>query len=291
MGGSTKMKEKSQLFIRLKQSKFFVIGFTVCMLLVTLSIIAPFIIVHDPKMPYLVNSLNAPQYFSKGWSGNILGADNLGRDILTRLLIGSRYSLFIAIVAVFLGSTIGIILGLYSGYYGGWLDNLIMRFIDIQIAIPPLLLALAIVAILGPSIYNLIFVLTLLVIPSSARLIRSNVLVVRELEFISASRVLGASDMWIMFSQILPNAITPILILASQGIGLNILIEGNLSFLGVGIQPPTPSWGVMIADGREYLTTAPWIVMAPGAGMLIAVLAFNFLGDGLRDALDPKMKA
>lgn len=285
------MKEKSQLFIRLKQSKFFVIGFTVCMLLVTLSIIAPFIIVHDPKMPYLVNSLNAPQYFSKGWSGNILGADNLGRDILTRLLIGSRYSLFIAIVAVFLGSTIGIILGLYSGYYGGWLDNLIMRFIDIQIAIPPLLLALAIVAILGPSIYNLIFVLTLLVIPSSARLIRSNVLVVRELEFISASRVLGASDMWIMFSQILPNAITPILILASQGIGLNILIEGNLSFLGVGIQPPTPSWGVMIADGREYLTTAPWIVMAPGAGMLIAVLAFNFLGDGLRDALDPKMKA
>ena len=285
------MKEKSQLFIRLKQSKFFVIGFTVCMLLVPLSIIAPFIIVHDPKMPYLVNSLNAPQYFSKGWSGNILGADNLGRDILTRLLIGSRYSLFIAIVAVFLGSTIGIILGLYSGYYGGWLDNLIMRFIDIQIAIPPLLLALAIVAILGPSIYNLIFVLTLLVIPSSARLIRSNVLVVRELEFISASRVLGASDMWIMFSQILPNAITPILILASQGIGLNILIEGNLSFLGVGIQPPTPSWGVMIADGREYLTTAPWIVMAPGAGMLIAVLAFNFLGDGLRDALDPKMKA
>jgi len=284
------LKKRSQLTTRLLQSKFFVIGFIVCFLLITLSVIAPFIVAHNPKLPILANTLNPPQYFSKGWSGNVLGADNLGRDILTRLLIGSRISFIISVSTVFLGIVFGVSLGLLSGYYGGWIDNLIMRFADIQLSIPQLLLAIAIVSVLGPSVPNLIIVLTITTWPQIARLIRSSVLVIREMEFISASKVLGANDWWIMFTQILPNVMTPLLILGSQRIGFVILVEAALSFLGLGVQPPTPSWGVMIADGRDYISTAPWVVMAPGIALMVTVLAFNFMGDGLRDALDPKMK-
>jgi ABC-type dipeptide/oligopeptide/nickel transport system permease subunit len=284
------LKEKNQLFHRLKHSKFFVIGSILSLLIVILSIIAPFIVAFDAEHNSLNESLTPPQYFSKGWSGHVLGTDNLGRDILTRLLIGSRYSLIISMAAVFFGITFGIIAGLYSGYYGSWIDNLIMRFADIQLSIPQLLLAIAIVAILGPSIVNLILVLTITGWPQIARLVRGNVLIVREMEFIAASKILGASDGWIIFTQILPNIATPLLIVASQKIGFTILIEASLSFLGLGVQPPTPSWGIMIADGRQFLMFAPWIIMAPGIALMIAVLAFNFLGDGLRDALDPKMK-
>lgn len=284
------MKRKSQLFTRLKKSKFFVIGFIISILLIILSIIAPFIVIHDPELPDLDNTLNPPEYFSKGWSGNILGADNLGRDILTRLLIGSRYSFIIAGTAVISAIFLGIIIGLYAGYYGGWIDNLFMRLADIQLSLPSLLLAIAIVAALGPSIPNLIIVLIVTKWPVIARLVRGNVLIIRETEFVSASRVLGASDTWIMFSQILPNILTVIMVVATQLVGHMILIEAVLSFLGLGVQPPIPSWGIMIADGRNYLILAPWIVMAPGIALMITVIAFNFLGDGLRDALDPKMK-
>ena len=262
-----------------------------CILLITLSIIAPFITVHDSKMPDLGESLKPPQYFSKGWSGYVLGTDNLGRDILTRLLIGSRYSFIIAATSVIFSIFLGTITGIYAGYYGGWIDNLFMRFADIQLSIPPLLLAISIVAVLGPSIINLIIVLFITSWPKIARLARSKVLIVREREFISASRVLGAGDNWIMFSQILPNIVNSLLIVASQLFGNLILWEAALSFLGLGVQPPTPSWGVMIGDGRNYLVTAPWIILTPGIALMIAVLAANFIGDGLRDALDPKMKA
>jgi len=286
----TKLKKRSQLVTRLLQSKFFVIGFIVCMAIIILSVIAPFIIVHNSELPNLANSLNPPQYFSKGWSGNVLGADKLGRDVLTRLLIGSRYSFIISVSTVFCAIILGVFLGLVSGYYGGWLDNLIMRFADIQLSIPSLLLAIAIVSVLGPSIPNLIIVLIITTWPQIARLIRGSVLVIREMEFISASKVLGGNNLWIMFFQILPNVMTPLLIVGSQQIGFIILVEASLSFLGLGVQPPTPSWGVMIADGRDYIAVAPWVVMAPGIALMITVLAFNFLGDGLRDALDPKMK-
>jgi len=285
-----KLKKRSQFVTRLMNSKFFVIGIILCMFIIIISVIAPFIIVHDAKIPELSNSLNRPEYFSKGWSGNIFGADNLGRDVLTRLLIGSRYSFIISVSTVFFALLLGVSLGLISGYYGGWVDNIVMRFADTQLSIPQLLLAIAIVSVLGPSIVNLIIVLTITTWPHIARLIRSSVLVIREMEFISASKVLGANDTWIMFSQILPNVMTPLLILSSQRIGFIILIEAALSFLGLGVQPPTPSWGVMIADGRDYISTAPWVVLAPGIALMITVLAFNFLGDGLRDALDPKMK-
>lgn len=284
------MKKRNQLFVRLKRSKFFVSGFILSLFIIMLSVSAPFIVAFDSLQNNLAESLNAPQYFSKGWSGHILGTDNLGRDILTRVLIGSRYSLIVSIGAVSLSLILGIILGLYSGYYGGWVDNIIMRLTDIQLAIPQLLLAIAIVAVLGPSIINLIFILAVTGWMSIARLVRGQLLVIREIEFVSASRVIGESDNRIIFSQILPNITTPLVILASQRIGFTILLEANLSFLGLGVQAPTPSWGTMISDGRQYLMTAPWIIMAPGVALMLTVLAFNFIGDGLRDALDPKMK-
>jgi peptide/nickel transport system permease protein len=255
-----------------------------------MSIIAPFIVVFDAERNSLEESLTPPQFFSKGWNGHVLGTDNLGRDVLTRLLIGGRYSLMISIVAVFFGITFGLIAGLYSGYYGGWIDNLIMRFADIQLSIPQLLLAIAMVAVLGPDIINLILVLIITGWPQIARLVRAEVLIVRENEFILASKVLGASDSRIIFSQILPNIVTSLLIVASQRIGFMILIEAALSFLGLGVQPPIPSWGVMIADGRQFLMTAIWIIMSPGVALMLTVLAFNFIGDGLRDVFDPKMK-
>jgi len=284
------LKEKNQLFTRLKQSKFFVLGLILSLLIVILSIIAPFIVFFGAERISLEESLTPPQFFSKGWSGHVLGTDNLGRDILTRLLIGSRYSLIISSGAVFFTITFGLIAGLYSGYYGGRVDNLIMRFADIQLSIPQLLLAIAIVAVLGPSIINLILVLVITSWPEIARLVRGEVLIVREMEFISASKALGASDSWIIFSQILPNIATPLLIATSHRMGLMILYEAALSFLGLGVQPPTPSWGIMIADGRQFLMIAPWIIVSPGVALMLAVLAFNFIGDGLRDAFDPKMK-
>ena len=282
-------KKKYQTLSRLRKSKFFVIGAIVISAIIITAIIAPYIAVHDPEIGQFKNSLSKPDFFSKGWSGFILGADNLGRDILTRILVGSRYSLVIAISAAFMAAIIGILLGMLAGFYKR-ADNIIMRFADLQMSIPNLLLVVAIVAVLGPNVFNIIIVLILTTWPQFARLIRSSVLVIREKEFISTSRILGGSDRWIMFSQILPNVITPLLVLGSQQIGYLIIVESVLSFLGIGIQPPTPSWGVMIADGRDYLSTAPWIAMGPGAILYITVLGFNFLGDGLRDALDPKMK-
>lgn len=284
------MKEKSQLFFRLRKSKFFVFGFTLSLVIIILSIIAPFIVVFDAEKNNLSESLTPPQYLSKGWSGHILGTDNLGRDILTRILIGSRYSLYIASGAVLLALIIGLIGGVYAGYYGGWIGNAIMRIADVQLSIPYLLLAIAIVAVLGPTINNLIIVLGVTLWPQIARLVRAEVLKVKGNEFISASKVLGASDTWIIFSQILPNITTVLFVVVSQKMGGMILSEAALSFLGLGVQPPTPSVGIMMADGRQFLMVAPWIIITPGIFLMLAVLGFNFIGDGLRDALDPKMK-
>lgn len=284
------MKIKNQLLYRLLHSKFFVAGFVILILMVIIAIIAPFIVVHDPIRPNLRNSLKAPDYFSEGWSGNVLGADNLGRDVLTRLLIGARYSLIIGGVSIFFAVLLGLFLGTLAGYYGGWADQVIMRVADVQMSMPPLLLVVAIVAALGPSIPNLIIVMTLTTWPKIGRMVRSSVLVTRKTEFVQASIALGADNNWIMFNQILPNVLTPLLILGTQEVGYLIILESVLSFLGIGVQPPTPSWGVLIADGRDFIATAPWTVMAPGLALCLLILGFNFIGDGLRDALDPRMK-
>lgn len=277
-----------ELLRRMCKSKFFIIGSILVLFIVIVSLIAPGIVVHDPIKADLKMRLLQPEFFSNGWSGHVLGTDQLGQDVLTRLLIGSRSSLFIACISVAVSGTIGTVLGIISGYYGRFVENLIMRICDIQMAIPSLILAICALAILGNTMANLIAVIIISTWVAYARLVRGNVLTIRTMEYIQASKVLGASSVRVMATQILPNVLTSLIILMSQQFGTIILMEAGLSFLGMGIPVPTPSWGAMIADGREYITTAPWVVIAPGIALMVTVLAFNFLGDGIRDVLDPK---
>ncbi|MBS6643210.1 MAG: ABC transporter permease [Clostridiaceae bacterium] len=280
--------DKKLILQRLKKSKFFMFGFTVALLIVLLSLLAPYIVRFDPIKSMLTERLMAPEGLSKGFSGHVLGTDQMGRDILTRLLVGSRYSLAIALCVVVLSAVIGTTLGLIAGYSGKIADTVIMRATDVFLSIPNLVLAIAVMAVLGASTVNLVAVLTITSWVSYCKITRNNVLVVKSQEFVHASQVLGASMPSIIFKQILPNVTTPLLITISQQFGFTIMVEASLSFLNLGIQPPTPSWGNMIAAGRNYLTTCPWMVIAPGVALMLTVLAFNFLGDGLRDVFDPK---
>ncbi len=279
-----------ELLRRMRKSKFFIAGAVIVAFILIMALISPLIIVHNPIGMNLSQRLLPPDFFSKGWNGYIFGADPLGQDILTRLLIGSRMSLMISVTVVLATALLGTILGVVSGFYGKTVDMIIMRIADIQMSIPPIVLAIAVIAVLGTSITNLIIVLVITGWPQYTRVVRSNVMVMRNIEFIQASRALGSSSLRIMFTQVLPNVLTALIILMSQMFGKIILVEASMSFLGLGVPLPTPSWGSMISDGREYLTTAPWVVIAPGCALMLAVLGFNFLGDGVRDILDPKSK-
>lgn len=271
----------------MRRSKFFVIGAILVFLIVALSLLAPLIIPFDPLKQVLRNRLKAPTGL---WNANIFGADALGRDILSRLLIGSQVSLQISFAVVILTAVIGTVMGIIAGFFGGWVDTIIMRLSDIQVSIPPMVLAIAVMAVLGNSVPNLIAVLVFTRWVQYARVVRGNVMMIRNMDYIRASIVLGSSKLRIMFTQILPNVLTPLIIVMSQEFGRTIMTESSLSFLGLGVPAPAPSWGVMIAEGREYLSTAPWVVMVPAVALMIAVLAFNFLGDGVRDVLDPRNK-
>ncbi len=274
----------------MKKSNFFVIGSVLVLLIIVISLLSPWIAPHDPVKSNLAMRLHAPDGLSKGWNGHILGTDPLGQDILSRLMVGSRVSLYISFTVVIVTAIIGTVLGIIAGFFGGIVDTLIMRFSDIQVSIPPMVLAVAVMAVLGNSTTNLILVLVFTRWVQYARVVRGNVMMIRNTEFVHASQVLGSSKVRLMFTQILPNVLTSLIIVMSQEFGRTILTESSLSFLGLGVPPPAPSWGVMIADGREYLATSPWVVVAPGVALMIAVLAFNFLGDGVRDVLDPKNK-
>ena len=280
--------EKRIIISRMLRSKFFMIGLIGVVFIVTVSLLAPYIIVHDPYTTSLTERFVAPEYFSKGLEGYIFGTDQVGRDILSRLLIGSRYSLMIAFIAVICTCVIGLILGVLAGYYGKTVEMIIMRACDVMSAIPTLLLAIAVLAVLGISTVNLVGVMIATRWVEYTRLMRNEVKSIRNREFVLASRSLGASDWHIMWKQIFPNITTPLLIQLSQSFGRIIMLEASLSFLNMGIQPPTPSWGSMISAGRSFIAVAPWVVVAPGCCLMITVLAFNFLGDGLRDVLDPK---
>ena len=279
---------KDVLRKRMQSSPFFVVGLSVAFVIVVSVIFLPFFTGYSPTANSLTSTFQKPDWLSHGLSGNILGTDELGRDIFTRLLYGGRYSLFIAAVVVLLQVFLGTSLGILAGYFGGILDTIVMRLCDIVLAIPNLILAIAIMAVVGVNMTNLIFVLTFAGWVDCCKVTRNNVLVIKNREFVHASVVLGASHGHIMFTQILPNVTTHIIILASQRFGFTILLEAALSFLNLGIQPPVPSWGTMIAGGRSFMTIYPWLVFAPGIALMLCVLAFNFLGDGLRDVLDPK---
>ena len=238
----------------------------------------------------LSNRLHAPEGFANGLKGFVLGADAMGRDVLTRMMMGGRYSLAIATLTLIPSAFIGIFLGLIAGYYGGMVEACIMRFCDIMMAIPGLMLAVCIVAVLGANMPNLILTLTVTSWIVGCRVIRGEVLAIRRSEYVQAARCMGAGNFRIMVKEILPNVVTPAIITESQHFGAIILTEASLGFLGLGIPMPKPTWGTMLSDGRAYITEAPWLVIAPGIILMLTVLACNFLGTGLRDILDPRNK-
>lgn len=280
---------RHELFRRMRKSKFFMVGAVMVILLAATAFLAPVLSPHDPLQINLRLRLNPPD-FTSGWSEHPLGNDALGRDVLSRLLHGNTVSLQIAVTVVVLTFIIGTILGVVAGFFGGVVDTVIMRIGDVQLSIPQLIFAIAIMAVLGGSMFNLIMVLVINGWVAFARLVRSSVMMIRNTEYVNASRALGASNIRIMFVQILPNVMTSLIIVTSQEFGRIILMEAGLSFIGLGVPPPAPTWGGMIAQGREYLATSPSVVLIPGIALMIAVFAFNFLGNGLRDVLDPKNK-
>lgn len=246
---------------------------------------APWLAPYDPLSMDLLNPYSPP--FT---DGHLLGTDNFGRDILSRLMHGARISLFIGLVVVAIASVIGTTLGLLAGYFGGWVDNLIMRLVEIFYAFPFLVLVIAVIAVFGPSIFNVMWVLGLVSWPLYARLVRAQVLSLRDTEFVEAARAAGASPWAIMFRHLLPNTLTPILVTATFGIPEAILASAALGFLGLGVQPPTPEWGVMISEGKDFIRRAPNLIAWPGVAIMLVVLSFNSVGDGLRDSLDPRSR-
>lgn len=273
---------------RMRRNPFFMVGLIVCLFLLASLFLLPLVVKHDPAANSLLERFGKPDWFSKGLDGHIFGCDQMGRDVLARLLLGGKISIAISFAVVLIQVVFGTVMGVLAGYYGGWVDSVIMRACDVVLSIPNLILALAIMAVLGNTVPNLIAVLSFSGWVQFCKLTRNNVKVARNMEYVHASQALGAKSSHIMFRQIFPNVTTHIIILASQRIGWVILLESSLSFLNLGIPAPTPSWGNMIANGREFLTLYPWIALVPGAALMLTVLGFNFLGDGLRDVLDPK---
>lgn len=273
---------------RMGRSKLFLVGAFGVLVVLVLTLLAPHIIVHDPYTTNLPARLQPPDWLKEGWSGNILGTDAVGRDVLTRLLIGAQYSLTIAVIVSVSCCAIGVVFGMVAGYFGGVVDMVLMRICDVVNSIPDLLWAIVVVTIFGTGIRNLVIILIVTGWVGFARLTRNNVLVFRNKEFVMASKSLGAKGFYIMFKEMFANITTPLLIQYSQYIGKVIRLEASLSFLDLGVPPPAPSWGGMISAGRTYIQTAPWNVVFPGICLMWTLMSFNFLGDGLRDVLDPK---
>ncbi len=274
----------SQTLHDLMKNKFAVAGGTLVLLVFLLSIFAPLVAPYDPTTIDIKNILIGPCL------SHLLGTDDLGRDVLSRMLWGGRISLEVGVVAVGISTIIGIILGSLAGYYGGYIDSTIMRGVDIMLCIPKIFLILAVIAILEPSIINIMIVIGLTSWMEPARLIRAEFISLKEREFVIAARAIGANDVRIIMKHVLPNGLSPILVSATMGIGAVILIESALSFLGLGVQPPTPSWGSLLSSGKDNIEIAWWLSVFPGLAILITVLGYNLLGEGLRDALDPRQR-
>ena len=273
-----------------RRNPLVVVGGTILLAVVLASVSAPLLTESDPVRPSIGQRLKAPWGLG-GTPARPRGADNLGRDIYARLLYGGRISLVLATSAVALATAVGVLVGLVAGYLGGRLDDLVMRVADVQLTFPVIMLAIAIVAVVGTSPVALVSVLALSGWVLHARTVRANVLTLRHLEYVEAARALGSSHPRIVFRHVLPNTLAPILVIVSSQFATMVLLESGLSFLGMGVQPPNPSWGGMLAEGRDYLSNAWWLATVPGVAISLVVLGANLLGDGLRDLLDPHLRA
>ena len=273
----------SNFISRLRGNRMALVGAAIVAVMFLLAVLAP-LLAGDPGAIDISRRLQPPSWQFP------LGTDDLGRDVLARILYGARISLLVGFVAVGIASLIGIVLGALAGYYGRWVDGLLMRFVDIMLCFPTFFLILAVIAFLEPSIWNIMIIIGLTGWMGVARLVRAEFLSLRERDFVQAGRALGASDGRLIFRHILPNALSPVLVSATLGVAGAILTESALSFLGIGVQPPTPSWGNMLIAGKQTLGTAWWLSAFPGLAILITVLGYNLLGEGIRDALDPRIR-
>jgi peptide/nickel transport system permease protein len=267
-----------------RRSQVGLVGATLVALFLGLTAVAPWLAPYDPVAADFAEVLSPPSW------RHPFGTDDIGRDILSRVVYGSRVSLQAGLFTVAVALSVGLPLGLLAGFFGGRIDDVIMRGIEVILSFPTLVLALGITVVLGPKLIHALFAIGIVFVPHFARLMRAQVLSIKENDFVAAARALGASDQRVMRRHILPNCLAPILVQSSFSIAFAILTEAALSFLGLGTQPPTPSWGIMLAMGRGYLEQAPWLGAFPGLAIFLTVLGFNLLGDGIRDALDPRLK-
>ena len=280
----------AEFWFYFRQNRGAVAGLVVFVLLVLTAIFAPVLAPHDPTTQYRDAFLLPPVWQDGGRAEFLLGTDAVGRDMLSRLIFGAQYSLFIGIVVVAISLIGGVVIGLVAGFFGGWVDGLIMRVMDVILAFPSLLLALVLVAVLGPGLTNAMIAIAIVYQPHFARLTRAAVMGEMRREYVTAARVAGAGNIRLMFKTILPNCLGPLIVQATLSFSSAVLDSAALGFLGMGAQPPAPEWGTMLAEAREFILRAWWVVTFPGLAILISVLAINMMGDGLRDALDPKLK-
>lgn len=287
---SPRRRQLAEFWFYFSENRGAVIGLWVFCILVIVAVLAPVIAPHAPYQQYRDAVLVPPVWQANGRWEFLLGTDAVGRDILSRLLYGARYSLFIGIVVSTVALVVGIFVGVIAGYFRGWIDTVIMRLMDIILAFPSLLLALTLVAVLGPGLNNAMIAIALVYQPHFVRLTRAAVMAEKSRDYVVAARVAGAGPIRLMFRTILPNCMAPLIVQATLSFSNAILDAAALGFLGMGAQPPTPEWGTMLAEAREFILRAWWVVTFPGLAILVSVLAINLMGDGLRDALDPKLK-
>jgi ABC-type dipeptide/oligopeptide/nickel transport system permease subunit len=273
-----------EFWLRLKRNKLAVVSLFVLIALTIMAIAAPAIAPYDPYATDMTAVIEKPS------SGHLLGADDLGRDMLSRIIYGSRISLRVGFLAVAISMAAGTCIGSIAGYFGGTIDNIVMRFMDMLMAFPPILLAIVFMSALGRGIENAILAISIVGVPGFSRIVRGSVLAAKENDYVEAARASGCNDLQIIFVHLLPNILAPIIVNATMSISSAILQTAALGFLGLGVKPPTAEWGSMLATGRGYIFNAPHLITYPGIAISITVLAFNLLGDGLRDALDPRLK-
>ena len=283
-------REWMRLLVRLVRRRTALFGMIVVAAVILAAVFAPLVSPFDPLAQDIGQRLKEPGWQDAGGRVHLLGTDHLGRDILSRIIHGSRIALLVGLSAVAISGVLGMAIGLVAGYFRGKVDDVLMRLADVQLAFPFILLAIAVIGVLGPNLRNIIIVIGVSSWVVYARVVRGEVLSIREREFVQAAIALGSRDGRILVRHVLPNAFTPWLVVATLDMARVIVIESALSFLGLGVQPPTPTWGGMLADGRVYLSTAWWLATFPGLAILITVLGINLFGDGLRDTLDPRLK-